>query len=207
MKYVLKERIYSSGDNEEENFSQLEKFFQEFASRKRGKTFAEGLNGGIIIKPTKWAAKVNEDDGKAYHVHTNMNLVRFLNGELEHFETEIKAGRYALSKDETQAIIKEDIVVSLLSDRDNCRIIMFCYNNRHSKFQISTLKMILRIAQDISKEYSDCLEIGFFDSEENIESDSLTQEQQEKIENYLNQYQINGPKQLIKSRRNQKGKY
>ena len=124
MKYVLKERIYSSGDSEEENLSQLENFFQEFASRKRGNSFAEGLNGGMIITPTKWAAKVNEDDGKAYHVHTNMNLVRFLNGEMNYFGTEIEAGRYALSDEETKTILNEDIVVSLLSNKNDCRIIM-----------------------------------------------------------------------------------
>ena len=202
MGYQLKEKVYFSSENEEKNFTQLESFFQEFASRKRGNSFETGLNGGIVIMPTKWAAKINENDGKAYHAHTNMNLVRFLNGERNHFGSELEAGRYALSKEETKTILKEDIIVSLVSNKNNCRIIMFCYNNKHSAFQLSTLKMILRVGQEISKEYSDCLEIGFFNEDGIIDLDRLTLEQKEKIENFLDQYQESKQKKLVKRRKN-----
>ncbi len=190
--YQLTEKVYSGDLAREqlENENELWNFFHEYASRKRGNNvFKNGFYASMIIMPDKWAAKVNEQDGQDFHTHTNLNLVRFLNGD-DFFLTEDWAGRISLHEDESKKIIDEYISVSLLSCEDQCKIFIFCYNNKHTPFQISTVKEILKICKEIKNEYQGNLEISFFNKDKSIEMDQITDEQEKKIEELLNKYEV-----------------
>lgn len=127
------------------------------------------------------------------------------NGVEDCFDTEVEAGRYALPKEETRNIIKENIMIVLLSTQRECKIIMFCYKNDHTPFQIKTLKEILEIVEEINDEYTDNIRIGFFDKNGVIEEDDFSKEQREKIEKHLNQYLEERPKMLMKTKKGNKG--
>ncbi len=194
----LTEKIYSEDISKGsiENKKTLRKFLLEYAKRKRGANIHEdGFHGGIVIMHDKWAAKVNEEDGKDYHTNTNMNLVRFLNNE-HHFGTENEASKKALHENEVQAVIDNNMIVNLLSSKDTAKILIFCYNNNHSSYQLSIVRDILEIGKELVRKYPDGIEVGFFNSDGIIEEKYYTYEQKEKIETFLNQYDSNNEDQV-----------
>lgn len=199
MEYQLTEKIYflDNSYDEQTNKNMLINFFQEYISRKKGDSFQEGLHAGIVIAKDRWAAKINENDGQACHEHTNMNLIRFLNGS-NYFLTEQEAAKKLLSKAEINQITKDLIHISLLSKEDKCRVLMFSYNNTHSNFQITIMKEILNICKEIKKNYQNNLEIGFFNRDGTIEVEELTKNHEMEIINYISQYENKEENRTIK---------
>ena len=191
----LTEKVFTDNatSDPDENKDALRKFFLEYASRKRGEDInIDGFYGGIIIMQDKWAAKVNEEDGKGYHIYTNMNLVRFLNNEQnDHlFGTESQAGKVTRDEDEVREMINNnDVAVSLLSNKDSAKILIYSYNNNYSAYQISRIKDILDIAAELVEDYPNGIRIGFTNSDRKMEDAHYTLELKEEIEEFLSQYE------------------
>ena len=189
--YQLTEKIYTSDESQglSEVQAQLSKFFQELISRKKGASVKDGLNAGMVLFPNSWAAKVNENNGTDYHSTTNMNLVRFLNGENVYY-TEQQAAEVALSPEETRKVVYEGMQISILSNEQNCKVLIFSYNNTHSLFQLSVLEELLQICEQIKDQYDNNMVVGFCNRSTMMEEDKI-ENVKERIQNLIEEKKAN----------------
>lgn len=134
---------------------QLDQFFKEIIMLAKGdsKTIAS-----MLINPSNWAAKVNED-GKKLHASLNLNLLRYLT---EKDSTSLgDDSEELLSKEEKMQMLLKDIRVTILLHHNECQIAMLTMNNNLSDFQILTIEKIIEKCKKYGKQYNCNIYIGF----------------------------------------------
>ena len=132
--YQLAEKIYSAS-NEDYERKPLYDFFQEVI-RRRTYNIEGGLQAAFVIVPDKIGAKVCEEDGKALHVHSHINILRFLNGNNDYIPTR-KIRQLNLYREEQLELITQGVEGRIISNPEELDVIIFAHQARLSPFQNS----------------------------------------------------------------------
>ena len=66
----------------------------------------------MVILPTSFASKVNEEDGLSSHAREGVNLIKYISGERKYLTNEAM-GKNILSQKETMELLMEGIEVRI----------------------------------------------------------------------------------------------
>ena len=137
------EKIFSADNTfSNEQITQfLYYFFDEVVKRKRRKVYNGGLQAGLAVSKTAFAAKINEDDGKSSHLSTSINLTKYLNGD-DFYITEKGLGNTSLYRHAYNELFTSCIDSRIVAgDRE---LLMSFISNRGelSYFQVGLLRAI-----------------------------------------------------------------
>ena len=97
----LTEKVYASNEynGDAHMQQQLGDFISELYNRRRSDSNEEGLQAGMLIMPSSFAAKITENDGNDPHGITNINLLRYIKKEKDFYVREA-AGKFGVIKNE-----------------------------------------------------------------------------------------------------------
>lgn len=146
----MEERVYYSkkGDTTETITNIINSFFDELVQRRRVDIFSGGLQAGLIIGEDSMAAKVNEGDGNESHIATNVNLVKFLNGDFNYITQEGMQSPVLYREDLKQ--LNTDYIESRIIDgKDKLTMTFVCKRIPLSKYQIDSLKVIMNAINEL----------------------------------------------------------
>lgn len=116
-------------------------FFDEVVKRKRKKVYNGGLQAGLVVSKTSFAAKINENDGKNSHFSTSINLTKFLIDD-DFYITEKGLGNTSLYRNAYNELFTSCIDSRIVAgDRE---LLMSFISNRGelSDFQVGLLRAI-----------------------------------------------------------------
>lgn len=173
----LSERVYSATDEDELLIdTKVNAFYKEITKRKENSEQEGGLQMSGVIFPSSFALMINEDDGIAPHVITQMNLIRYLNGEKTFFETEV-SNRPILYKKELENLDQNGIELRMICSNEELLVIALT-QNKINEFEAKTLQGILKICIEMLKcEFIKNIQFGIKIEDETIDpfEDSLNE--------------------------------
>lgn len=177
------ETIYSatSSDSEEKIQSELESFFEELIKRKRNDPIEGGLQASMIILPTVFAAKINEEDGMSPHINSCVNLIKYINNDHKYLTREGTRNFNIYQKENT--IINNDVIELRILDGEDTLMIAITSNKKtESLFELKMLKRITTICNNLMNNniYKN-IDIGIHTHNFKIDFGEWTQEKRENI--------------------------
>ena len=186
--YTLEEKIYSSTaeNTKDELETQINLFSKELITRRRKKAYSGGLQAVMIILNDSFGAKVNEDNGNGTHLHSYMNLIKFLNGDYNYITSE-GTNKHQLLKKETSQQYNESINIRILDGEERIDLAIYTYRKELSPFQQQVLDIFLDTWNEIKKEniYKE-IKIGMYLPGIKMEACDNWYEQYQKLDNELN---------------------
>ena len=158
----MKEKIYYFDNltSMEEIERTLITFIGNLIARKR-KTMYDGAayKGVILNLPDKCALKVTEHDGIDSHHHSEINLLRYLNGEEDFLSTDDMVNPFLYSRD-SRTIRDEALAIRFSSALDGLLVELDIPSN-YNEFQLTNLILIMKLIKETKdKNHYDKLEIS-----------------------------------------------
>ena len=158
----MKEKIYYFDNltSMEEIERTLITFIGNLIARKR-KTMYDGAayKGVILNLPDKCALKVTEHDGIDSHHHSEINLLRYLNGEEDFLSTDDMVNPFLYSRD-SRTIRDEALAIRFSSALDGLLVELDIPSN-YNEFQLTNLILIMKLIKEAKdKNHYDKLEIS-----------------------------------------------
>ena len=158
----MKEKIYYFDNltSMEEIERTLITFIGNLIARKR-KTMYDGAayKGVILNLPDKCALKVTEHDGIDSHHHSEINLLRYLNGEEDFLSTDDMVNPFLYSRD-SRTIRDEALAIRFSSALDGLLFEADIPSN-YNEFQLTNLILIMKLIKETKdKNHYDKLEIS-----------------------------------------------
>ena len=158
----LEEAIYyaTEKDTEEKATSELQKFFKELIERKRNDSLEGGLQAAMLIFPNIFLAKVNEEDGMGSHAHSNINLVKFMNGDHKYL-TKYGIRKFNLYAKERNQIYDKATEIRILDGEEEMMLAIISNKDLESVFELKMIKRIILICNNLMKKnYYKNIDIG-----------------------------------------------
>ena len=146
---------------------QLDQFFKTITELANGES---KIVASMLINPTDWAAKINED-GKKLHSNLNLNLLRYL--------TEKDSNSFGddseelLNKEEKMQMLLKDIRVTILAYNNECQIAMLTMNSDLSNFQTSTIEKMIEKCKKYGEQNNCNMYMGFMNQLASIDAEGF----------------------------------
>lgn len=172
------EKIYYCNDHNsnEQIQEQMRSFINELCQRRRDDPKEEGLQAGMLIMPSAFAAKITENDGKYPHGITNINLLRFIKKEKGFYVGEASS-RFGIITNELSELIRNGIEIRIIDGEQNLMMAINSKQNIQTIFQLTVLKRLIDELWSIKQnELYKSIEVGFYSPISEIDVDDLNEE-------------------------------
>ena len=192
---------YVSLDMPNENINNiLTSFFMELVERRKDDPFEGGLQASIVIMPDKATFKVCEDDGKAPHMQTMINSIKYMNND-NNYLTREGISYFALYSKELSQLSEECVEIRVLDGKKELMLAIVSNRDIKSLFQVSLLEKIFAICSSFleNKIYKDIV-IGLSTPTEKIDFEPLGSLQLQ----MLNQSLVNERERINTEKKNTK---
>lgn len=152
----------------------LTSFFMELVKRRKDDPFEGGLQASIVIMPNKATFKVCEDDGKAPHMQTMINSIKYMNNDYN-FLTREGITYFSLYSKELSQLSEECIEIRVLDGEKELMLAIVSNRDIKSLFQVSLLEKIFAICTSLmeNKIYTDIV-IGLSTPTEKVDFEPLS---------------------------------
>ena len=174
----LTEKVYASNkyNGDAHMQQQLGDFISELYNRRRSDSNEEGLQAGMLIMPSSFAAKITENDGNDPHGITNINLLRYIKKEKDFYVREA-AGKFGVIKNEMSEIFRNGIEIRIIDAEENLMMAIQSNSNIQTRFQLEVLKKIANELWRIKQNgLYESVEVGFYSPLSQIDVDDLNEE-------------------------------
>lgn len=139
----LDEKIYVClKDNEEENEKNISAFFTELVNRKRYDALEGGLQACAVFFEDKGAMKICENDGRAPHMNSFINLIKHLNNDNNYLSLK-GTGFFILSQQERKQLIESGIEIRILDGANKLMLTINSSIKDVSSFQIDAVNKVI----------------------------------------------------------------
>ena len=175
--YELEQKVYSGVE-------ELPDFFEEVIE-KRAFNEEGGLQAALVILPNQVGAKICEENGLASHQHSQVNLVRSLEGKTD-FISPRQMSHLNDYREEQIKLITTALEGRIISNPDEINLVLFA-NERLTDYQIEVLQKIIDIYQDIrDRQVYSSVNLGISTEELSVEYGELTDNMLESIKDTWN---------------------
>ena len=174
----LTEKVYASNEynGDAHMQQQLGDFISELYNRRRSDSNEEGLQAGMLIMPSSFAAKITENDGNDPHGITNINLLRYIKKEKDFYVREA-AGKFGVIKNEMSEIFRNGIEIRIIDAEENLMMVIQSNSNIQTRFQLEVLKKLANELWRIKQNgLYESVEVGFYSPLSQIDVDDLNEE-------------------------------
>lgn len=157
----MKERVlyFDNLTSMEEIEKTLINFINNLVEKKRKEMYDGGAYKAVILNlPDKCGLKVTESNGIDSHHHTEINLLRYLNGEEDYLTTDDMINPFLYSSD-ARTIKEEDLTIRFSSALDGLLVELDIPRN-YNEFQLTNLILIMKLLRELKeKNYYPIIEI------------------------------------------------
>lgn len=148
----MKERVlyFDNLTSMEEIEKTLINFINNLVEKKRKEMYDGASYKAVILNlPDKCGLKVTESNGIDSHHHTEINLLRYLNGEEDYLTTDDMINPFLYSSD-ARTIKEEDLTIRFSSALDGLLVELDIPRN-YNEFQLTNLILIMKLLRELKE--------------------------------------------------------
>ena len=148
----MKERVlyFDNLTSMEEIEKTLINFINNLVEKKRKEMYDGASYKAVILNlPDKCGLKATESNGIDSHHHTEINLLRYLNGEEDYLTTDDMINPFLYSSD-ARTIKEEDLTIRFSSALDGLLVELDIPRN-YNEFQLTNLILIMKLLRELKE--------------------------------------------------------